>query len=137
MRLSPLLTTFTSCPYRYALATSFTVTQTPFINGKRFNPLNATSGMRLTWPETQRAFKSAQATNIVSPTAGKEAANNIKAPDTLDLSFEDAEAAFKSKTTWELIRAYTVFKLCSVGYLVDNNMKVGMKLCRHIFIIAT
>lgn len=54
------------------------------------------------------------------------------ARDTLDLTFEDAEAAFKSKTTWELIRAYLVFKLCSYKYLVDNNMKVHRKALNRI-----
>lgn len=44
--------------------------------------------------------------------------------DPLDLSFANPEAAFKSKTTWEVLRAYIVYQLCSSSYLVDNNMKV-------------
>lgn len=45
--------------------------------------------------------------------------------DPLDITFEDAKAAFKSKTNLELIRAYVVYTLCSFDYLVQNNMKVG------------
>lgn len=45
--------------------------------------------------------------------------------DPLDLSFANPEAAFKSKTTWEVLRAYIVYQLCSSSFLVDNNMKVS------------
>jgi len=44
--------------------------------------------------------------------------------DVLDFSFNDAHAAYKSKTTWEILRAYIVYTLCSSNYLVENNMKV-------------
>lgn len=48
--------------------------------------------------------------------------------DKLDLSFLDHNAAFKSKTTWQVLRAYIVFNLCAIRPLVDNNemlMKLG------------
>lgn len=45
--------------------------------------------------------------------------------DPLDVSFNDPIAAFKSKTTWELARAYFVYLMCSSEYLVENNMKVN------------
>lgn len=48
--------------------------------------------------------------------------------DPLDLSFANPEAAFKSKTTWEVIRALIVYQLCSSSYLVNNNMKVKIML---------
>ncbi|XP_050069014.1 proline dehydrogenase 1, mitochondrial isoform X1 [Anopheles maculipalpis] len=51
--------------------------------------------------------------------------------DPLDVSFNDPHAAFKSKTTFELIRAYFVYVLCSSEFLVENNMKL-MKLMRAI-----
>lgn len=51
--------------------------------------------------------------------------------DILDTSFNDAEAAFKNKTTWEIIRAYIVYSFCSSSYIVENNMKL-MKLCKGI-----
>ena len=47
--------------------------------------------------------------------------------DKLDLSFLDHQAAFKSKTTWEVLRAYVVFNLCAIRPLVDHNEKL-MKL---------
>ncbi|GLH10549.1 Uncharacterized protein GBIM_15486 [Gryllus bimaculatus] len=43
--------------------------------------------------------------------------------DPLDTAFADPEASFKSKTTWEVIRAYIVYTLCSSEYLVEHNMK--------------
>ncbi|XP_050100364.1 proline dehydrogenase 1, mitochondrial isoform X1 [Anopheles aquasalis] len=53
------------------------------------------------------------------------------ARDPLDVGFNDPNAAFKSKTTFELIRAYLVYVLCSSEFLVENNMKL-MKLMRAI-----
>ena len=44
--------------------------------------------------------------------------------DALDLTFLNHNAAFKSKTTWEVLRAYLVFQLCSITPLVANNEKV-------------
>ena len=44
--------------------------------------------------------------------------------DPLDLTFLNHEAAFKSKTTWEVMRAYIVFQLCSIKPLVQHNEKV-------------
>uniref|UniRef100_A0A182JZZ5 Proline dehydrogenase n=1 Tax=Anopheles christyi TaxID=43041 RepID=A0A182JZZ5_9DIPT len=51
--------------------------------------------------------------------------NNPSTPqrDPLDVGFNDPHAAFKSKTTFELIRAYFVYVLCSSEFLVENNMK--------------
>jgi len=51
--------------------------------------------------------------------------------DQLDLNFEDHRAAFKSKSTWEVIRALMVFQLCGINVLVSNNemlMKIGKKV---------
>lgn len=63
------------------------------------------------------------ATSTVSDTAGQ-----VGSPkDPLDLSFNDAKAAFKSKTTWEVLRAYIVYTLCSSETLVENNAKVRLK----------
>lgn len=46
--------------------------------------------------------------------------------DKLDVTFTDGRAAFKSKTTWELVRAYLVYMICSSNYIVDNNLKVSV-----------
>jgi hypothetical protein len=41
------------------------------------------------------------------------------------LSFvQDHSAAFKSKTTWEVLRALMVFQVCGINVVVDNNEKV-------------
>jgi hypothetical protein len=47
--------------------------------------------------------------------------------DALDTSFNDSHAAFKSKTTFELIRGYLVYLICSSETLVENNMKVRLR----------
>ncbi|XP_058974552.1 proline dehydrogenase 1, mitochondrial-like isoform X2 [Musca domestica] len=51
--------------------------------------------------------------------------------DPLDVSFNDPVAAFKSKTTWELVRAYLVYMICSSEKLVEHNMKL-MKLAKTV-----
>ncbi|XP_050100365.1 proline dehydrogenase 1, mitochondrial isoform X2 [Anopheles aquasalis] len=53
------------------------------------------------------------------------------ARDPLDVGFNDPNAAFKSKTTFELIRAYLVYVLCSSEFLVENNMKL-MKIAQTV-----
>lgn len=50
--------------------------------------------------------------------------------DPLDTSFNDPIAAFKSKTTFELIRGYLVYMICSSETLVENNMKVSSRVIR-------
>jgi len=60
--------------------------------------------------------------------------------DELDLTFEDHSAAFKSKTTWEVLRALMVFQVCGINVIVDNNEKLmklgqtvlGKKLFGHL-----
>lgn len=49
--------------------------------------------------------------------------------DPLDLKFNDPIAAFKSKTTMELMRAYVVYQMCSIEYIVENNMTVRRTPC--------
>lgn len=61
--------------------------------------------------------------NAASPSKSKR--------DPLDTSFNDPEASFKSKTTWEVIRAYLVYTMCSSNYLVENNMKL-MKITKAL-----
>jgi proline dehydrogenase len=63
--------------------------------------------------------------NSVAATAASTVDNKPKW-DTLDTSFANPEATFKSKTTWEIFRAYIVYQLCSSNYLVENNMQVNV-----------
>lgn len=42
-----------------------------------------------------------------------------------DINFENHTEAFKNKTTWEIIRALTVLKMCSVNTMVDNSLGVS------------
>jgi len=54
---------------------------------------------------------------------------STKRKDSLDITFSDHQSAFKSKTTLELARGYFVYALCSVNFLVENNMQI-MKLMK-------
>ncbi|XP_077511880.1 proline dehydrogenase slgA [Amblyomma americanum] len=57
--------------------------------------------------------------------------------DPLDLSFNDARAAYKSKTTGELLRAYVVLKLSSSNWIVSHHqelLRLGQRvLGRRLF----
>lgn len=64
-----------------------------------------------------KAFMSSNIPRAASATTSKK--------DNLDITFNDHVAAFKSKTTLELARGYFVYSLCSVNFLVENNMKVS------------
>nr|XP_023030412.1 proline dehydrogenase 1, mitochondrial isoform X2 [Leptinotarsa decemlineata] len=78
----------------------------------------------------QTVLKSSAATEtlVENPT---QAVQNQPPKDPLDISFQDAKAAFKSKTNFELIRAYVVYTLCSFESLVTHNMKL-MKLAKDV-----
>ncbi|CAI6349024.1 unnamed protein product [Macrosiphum euphorbiae] len=67
-----------------------------------------------------------------SSVSGPSAVDTKPKFDPLDTSFANPEATFKSKTTWEIFRAYIVYQLCSSSYLVENNMQL-MKLCKAVF----
>nr|XP_029736407.1 proline dehydrogenase 1, mitochondrial isoform X4 [Aedes albopictus] len=85
----------------------------------------------------QRRFRSVAATatpNQVHVAKQQQQQNNPNSSpqrDPLDVGFNDPNAAFKSKTTFELIRAYFVYLLCSSEFLVENNMKL-MKLAQTV-----
>lgn len=47
------------------------------------------------------------------------------ARDELDLTFSSPKDAFKSKKTSELVRAYFVYQICSINWVVENNDMVS------------
>ncbi|XP_059049298.1 proline dehydrogenase 1, mitochondrial-like isoform X2 [Achroia grisella] len=53
------------------------------------------------------------------------------ARDDLDLNFNSPKDAFKSKKTSELVRAYFVYQICSVNWIVENN-DVLMRRLRQV-----
>lgn len=57
----------------------------------------------------------------------------VSPKDPLDVTFNNPNAAFKSKTTGELLRGYIVYLLCSSTYLVDNNLKVRNSIIKSIY----
>ncbi|KAI4492009.1 hypothetical protein M0802_010134 [Mischocyttarus mexicanus] len=75
--------------------------------------------------------------SVHQPASSDQAKTPPRQIDPLDLKFNDPVAAFKSKTTKELVRAYAVYQICSIEYVVENNMKVSifiefMKLAKRL-----
>jgi len=89
--------------------------------------LNNETGLR--WKSTHAiGLDRIDAENIGDIAKELNTSEGERKKDELDLTFLDHHAAFKNKTTWEVFRAYMVFNLCSIRYLVDNNealMKLG------------
>lgn len=52
------------------------------------------------------------------------------ARDELDLTFNSPKDAFKSKKTSELVRAYLVYQICSVNWVVENNAMVSRSIAQ-------
>jgi proline dehydrogenase len=55
----------------------------------------------------------------------------IKCRSKLDITFENTEEAYKSKSNLELIRGLVVLKLCGFKFLVDRNVEI-LKLARKV-----
>uniref|UniRef100_A0A2M3Z2S6 Proline dehydrogenase n=1 Tax=Anopheles braziliensis TaxID=58242 RepID=A0A2M3Z2S6_9DIPT len=94
-----------------------------------FGTATAAGGRR--WRSTSVAAASPAGLSASAAQQQDHDPSSPPARDPLDVSFNDPNAAFKSKTTFELIRAYLVYVLCSSEFLVENNMKL-MKLMRAI-----
>lgn len=72
-----------------------------------------------------QAFPATTNIHHLSTSTSNKVTNNTAAPvDELDLTFNNAKEAYRSKTTWEILRAYVIFQLCSVETLVDHNQKL-------------
>lgn len=62
-------------------------------------------------------------TAIISPERDQIAASSEQ--PLRSLSFNNGKNAFRSKTTWEIIRALAIFRLCSFDFLVNRNKEVS------------
>nr|CAD7460169.1 unnamed protein product [Timema tahoe] len=72
------------------------------------------------------SWKSTYATGAINYETSLKGNSQSQSPspkDPLDLTFEDPVASFKSKTTWEVLRAYIVYTICSFDFIVENNTK--------------
>lgn len=99
---------FTTTSSRVAIFFKYDVATTPITTAATFLPIRHSS------------------TSPSSSSTPPEEPFKRKIRDTLDLSFSDARQAYRSKSTWEILRAYIVFKLCSINYLVEHNDKVRL-----------
>lgn len=84
--------------------------------------------------DTRGYATAAAATDVKKQQQQQQPAAAPRQIDPLDLKFNDPVAAFKSKTTTELVRAYFVYQMCSIEYIVENNMKVRRVLRTFIFL---
>ncbi|XP_050710663.1 proline dehydrogenase 1, mitochondrial-like isoform X2 [Eriocheir sinensis] len=81
----------------------------------------------------QARLKSTPAAALVEENTAVEAPpHDDNHREELDLTFCDHQAAFRSKTNAEVVRALLVFKMCGIPYLVKNNEKL-LKLGRTVF----
>ncbi|XP_068679728.1 proline dehydrogenase 1, mitochondrial-like isoform X1 [Montipora foliosa] len=66
--------------------------------------------------------------------AGSESTRSTSLPG---FTFDDTKNAYRSKTSWEIVRALAVFRLCSFDLLVNKNkelLNIGQKvLGKHLF----
>lgn len=105
---------------------------TPGLHGHALDPPGTAlrSGF-LPLTTSSAVAKSSAATTAEAVRGGSQTLGSRRDP--LDASFDDAHAAYKSKTTWEILRAYIVYTLCSSNYLVENNMKVRIAQSASVF----
>ena len=43
------------------------------------------------------------------------------------LKFDDFQSVYQFKTTKELMRSYSILRLCGIDFFVDNSLKVSQK----------
>ncbi|KPJ01142.1 Proline dehydrogenase 1, mitochondrial [Papilio xuthus] len=62
-----------------------------------------------------------------APRGLRALSSSPRTTDDLDLTFNSPRDAFKSKKTSELVRAYLVYQICSINWIVENNDMRGCK----------
>lgn len=61
---------------------------------------------------------------LLTPRLSSLSTNHLTTKKIQNIDFENTSLAFKSKSNLQLIRTYFVFQLCSINFLVNNQMKV-------------
>ena len=84
----------------------------------------STSSVRNTLPPAVTAISQCSQRNNVSSSTST---NKVDDPafTAIDLSFENYEEAYKSKSNLDLFRALMVFNVCTINPIVDNNKVVS------------
>ncbi|XP_013420786.1 proline dehydrogenase 1, mitochondrial [Lingula anatina] len=95
--------------------------------------LNSLGKRSLTWPKQTVRHRSSVAANVRQEKDAQvtQETDRDEPYEKLDLTFENATEAYKSKKTSEVLRALFVFNLCSVRWLVEHNKEV-MKWSRKL-----
>ena len=86
--------------------------------GKTLNPLQSPKILPLKWRSTAVVREKTLDNNELSKSTTKQRI----------ISFDDPQIAYRCKSTRELLRAYIVFRLCSISFLVDHQYKVSIKI---------
>lgn len=60
---------------------------------------------------------------------GRDGTTTTAAANEVSVDFDQAQGAYKSKDSLELLRSLVVFKLCSYDFLVDKNKEVTLLRC--------
>uniref|UniRef100_A0A8D0ARD7 Proline dehydrogenase n=1 Tax=Sander lucioperca TaxID=283035 RepID=A0A8D0ARD7_SANLU len=63
---------------------------------------------------------------------GRDGTTTTAAANEVSVDFDQAQGAYKSKDSLELLRSLVVFKLCSYDFLVDKNKEVTLLRCKKI-----
>lgn len=128
-RVVPLTSTLYNADIRRELSTGHkTLKVTPLSSSSSLSPLPTPSPSTPSLPPAKLNSRNVSSTTPAMAAAAATPPLSGGPPrDPLDVSFNNPIDAFKSKTTWELIRAYVVYLMCSSEYLVENNMKVRLK----------
>ena len=95
--------------------------RTPLLYRGRYEA-SAASSLRWTSTTSTSKGQAISLANLNNSTPATTEANNRRK---IDLSFEDSETAFKSKSNLQLLRGYLVFQLCSINFLVENQKTVS------------
>ena len=87
---------------------------------------NAVRSLILLTRSSSHSVAEVSRTATISPERDRIAASSEQQEQPLrSLSFNDGRNAFRSKTTWEIIRALAIFRLCSFDFLVNRNKEVS------------
>ena len=91
---------------------------------------NDTRSLLFSLRRSSHSFAEVTRTATISPDRDHTSASPVNTGG--GLSFNDGKNAFRSKTTWEIIRALAIFRLCTFDILVNRNKEVSFDLFHYL-----